>query len=348
MNGGDAPKEPVEREIEIRPYRPGDEAAILQSFNIVFREVCGSGYVDRQPSFWEWEFARNPEGHRIAVAMSSDGVVAAHYAGVPVRVDTAFGARTFVQGVDSFTHPDFRKGLKKPGLFVETAMPWFDECRARGDAVIYGYPVPIAERIGKRYLGYDPLHVVDYLCLDVDVPGVWRGADAKVTVTRESRVPEAIDELYERFRAGRGCLLRRDLRYLDWRYAQAPGDDYEFYAARRGEALAGFVVLRPVHELAPGACTIVDCVVPADDDAAAAALLATCHARARERGRRMLMAVFPAISPEFQRLLDAGFTIEPSSRWLERRLMLRSFDAKLTPEWMAEHWWYTLGDSDLA
>ena len=63
----------------IRPYQAGDEGAIVESFNLVFREVCGDGYVDRDLDFWRWEFLANPLGHRIWVAMADDGVVAAHY-----------------------------------------------------------------------------------------------------------------------------------------------------------------------------------------------------------------------------------------------------------------------------
>jgi hypothetical protein len=32
-------------DVEIREYRPGDEQRILDTFNLVFREVCGPGFV---------------------------------------------------------------------------------------------------------------------------------------------------------------------------------------------------------------------------------------------------------------------------------------------------------------
>src|SRR5690606_17080289 len=135
---------------EIRPYRPGDEDSILAGFNRVFREVCGPGYVDRSMATWRWEFTENPAGNRITVGLH-EGVVAAHYAGVPQRVSTAFGDMTFVHIVDSFVVPEHRAGLRRPGLFVETALPWFELCHEMGDAVLYGYPVKTAERIGQRY-----------------------------------------------------------------------------------------------------------------------------------------------------------------------------------------------------
>src|SRR5690606_38802223 len=131
------------------------------------RETNGVGYVDRRPDVWRWQFARNPEGHRIWLAVADDGTVAAQYAGVPLRHATWYGERMFVHIVDSFVHPEYRQGLKAPGLFVRTALPWFADCYRRGDAVPYGFPVPRAERIGRRYLYYHRVRVVDYLCREL-------------------------------------------------------------------------------------------------------------------------------------------------------------------------------------
>jgi len=132
-----------------RNYEPGDEVEILKTFNVVFREVCGESYVDREMDFWKWEFLECPFGHRITLAVTPDGTCAAQYAGVVYPMATAFGDCTFVHIVDSMAHPEYRKGLKRPGLFVTAAYPWFELCSEKGDAVMYGYPVPIAERIGR-------------------------------------------------------------------------------------------------------------------------------------------------------------------------------------------------------
>lgn len=337
----------TERSYDIRPYRPGDEPSILAGFNRVFREVCGEGYVDRTPESWSWQFEGNPAGARIWVATTPDGEVAAHYAGVPQICDTAFGPKVFVHAVDSFVVPEHRAGLKRPGLFVTTARPWFAACEAEGDALVYGYPVRVAERIGERYLGYTHVRVVDYLCRSAADGSVEHPAD--VQVARVHAVPADVDELYAEFAATRACLLRRDQRYLDWRYASSPeaSTQYEFHAARRDGKLVGFLVLRPVHELAPGSCTIADWLCAPGDSGARDALLATATRVARERGREQVMAVFSDSSDERRELLEAGFQVVPSGQFLERRLGHNSFDDRLTTEWLRENWWYTVGDSDL-
>lgn len=330
---------------EIRVYRPGDEHRIVPSFNRVFREVCGPGYVDRTLDFWRWEFEHNPCGHRITVGLTESGEIAAQYAGIAQRVATSFGPMTFVHIVDSFVLPEHRAGLKRPGLFVTTAYPWFELCRERGDAVLYGYPVATAERIGQRYLEYKFLRVVDYLCRPASAGTT--SVPAAVQVERCREIPDDVDALFGRMAERRRCLVVRDREYLDWRYLRMPGDAYEVHAARRDGALVGLIVLRPRHELVPDACSIADWLTAADDADVTDALLGCVTARARAHSRETVLAVFADSSPERRALVERGFEVAPSSRWLERRLTHRIYDERLSTEWLSEHWWYTLGDSDL-
>lgn len=332
--------------VRIRPYAAGDEAAIVDTFNRVFREVCGPGYVDRALPFWHWEFQDRGHGRRISLGLAPDGRVAAQYAGVALPTRTEFGDTTFVHIVDSFVHPEFRAGLKRPGLFVETALPWFEACDKQfHDAVLFGYPVPTAERIGQRYLGYERLRVVDYLCRaasegDVHEP---RG----VHVERLASLGDEVDALSARFLADKRCTTIRDARYLRWRYLEAPGAPYELWAARTGGTLVGLMALRPRHELVPESSCIADLLAETADVEARDALLAVATRRAREEGRKTLMTVFADPMPEHAWLRARGFAMVSSAQWLERRLTHRIYHPKITTQWLLAHWWYSLGDTDL-
>jgi hypothetical protein len=328
----------------IRPYQPGDEHAILASFNHVFRETNGEGYVDRDLGFWRWQYLDNPEGYRIQVAVTDEGTVAAHYGGAPYRVATPNGDAIFVHIIDSFVHQDFRAGLKAPGLFVCTAVPWFKECYARRDAVAYGFPVPRAERIGQRYLYYHRLRVVNYLCRDVNA-GAVDPPDA-VTVERMMRCEPEVDALFTTFARDHECLTRRSARYLSWRYLAAPGKGYELWAARRGGELQGLMACC-ASELVPSAAVLVDWMVPGAEPAITDALLACATARARAQSRRVLLAVFPDHSAEAAAFMQRGFAVIPSAHTLERRLTYQVFEHRFTEAFLHAHWFYTLGDSDL-
>lgn len=332
--------------LTVRPYRPGDERQILATFNRVFREVCGPGFVDRTLEQWIWQYMDAPAGHRMSLAVAPDGTVVSQYAGVAVFVDSPWGELRFVHCVDSMTHPDWRRGLKRPGVFVVTGLPFSAYSRKIGDAVLYGFPVDAAFRIGQRHLEYHFLRVIDFLLRDAEAPGL--PAPGDVALERIDLLPDDLGSLWARVRADKQCLLRRDRGYLDWRYLQNPQRaDYELWAARRGGALCGLAVLKPRAGLVPGSATLVDWLCPEDDAAAAAALLHAATRRAAEE-RRTLLAVFPEWSAEWALLLRNGFVATPSRNWLERRVVYLITGSPITEDVLAEGWWYTLGDSDLA
>ncbi|MBL8754248.1 MAG: hypothetical protein JNK15_13180 [Planctomycetes bacterium] len=334
-------------ELTIRGYQPGDEHQILATFNRVFREVCGPGFVDRTLEQWRWQYLENPNGHRMSLAVAPDGTIVSQYAGVPLLADSPHGPLVFVHCVDSMTHPDWRAGLKRPGIFVLTGWPFSAHSRRIGDAVLYGFPVDVAFRIGTRYLEYHFLRVIDFLIRDTALPVVPRPDG--FTVERVSAIPSDIGTLYAAVRAEKTLLLRRDFDYLHWRYVRNPSHaDYELWTARSNGELRGFLVLKPGSGLAPDAATIADWMAREADAAAAAALLHVASRRAAEEKKVRLMTVFPEWSREWQALLAHGFVKTPSANWLERRLVYLVTGSPLDEPSLQANWWYALGDSDLA
>ena len=59
------------------------------------------------------------------------------------------------------------------------------------------------------------------------------------------------------------------------------------------------------------------------------------------------MAVFADSSSEHGALCRRGFEVVPSGNWMERRLTYLITGTPITEELLRDHWWYTLGDSDL-
>lgn len=334
-------------DLTIRPYRAGDEHGILATFNLVFREVCGPGFVDRTLAQWRWQYLQNPWGQRISLAVAPDGTIVSQYAGVPILADTPAGPQTFVHCVDSMTHPEWRAGLKRPGIFVITGLPFSAHSRRIGDAVLYGFPVDAAFRIGSRYLEYHFLRVIDFLIRDVGAGFIDPPAD--VRLERVTAIPPDIGGLYEVVRAEKRVLLRRDYRYLDWRYVQNPSHaEYELWTARRDGKLVGFLVLKPGGGLAPDAATIADWLAGETDAGAAQALLHVASRRAAEERKVRLMTVVPEWSAEWRTFERHGFVRTPSSNWLERRLVYLLTNPSLSEPVLQADWWYMLGDSDLA
>jgi hypothetical protein len=253
----------------------------------------------------------------------------------------------FVHCVDSMTHPEWREGLPAPGLFARTGSAFGDQCLRLGEGLCYGFPVDTAFGIGRHHLGYEMMCVVDYLIRDHAQPTL--PMPDGVVVRRLDELPADVDQLYETVLLDKRCLVRRDHRYLRWRYRDNPDRGaYELWAALRDGHVRGLIVLRPDRGLVPDAMTIVELLAAECDRDALDALVAAATARQRAVGRQRLLAVFPQWSHEWRALQQLGFEVAPSANWLQRRLVHSIHSHRLTPGFLATSWWFTLGDSDLA
>lgn len=337
---GDIYQDPAERWI-VHPYRPGDEVRIIDLFQRVFGVV-------RSLDHWRWKFQANPVGHYyMRLAETPAGEVVGQYVGLPARAIYGERTRIFTQIIDVAVDPRFRRGLKRPGLFGTLADAYIDDYLASGKVSIgYGFPTPEALRIGQRVAGYVPLHPVIRLVLDLDgresKRRSWRSR--RLSVEPIDRFGDEVDQLWERTGSGLGVATIRDSRYLNWRYVDCPDVRYTALAARRwfNGDLAGMAILRLGVGDQPIAC-LVDWLVPPGDTTTADLLLHHCERRSREAGMTQLQAWFPPSAWPHRLLLERGYRLEPTLYHLVA--LTKVPDVSL--EWVDQHWYYTMGDSDI-
>lgn len=325
-------------EYDIRPYRPGDEHAILETFNLVFGEG-NPGFVPRSLADWEWTYTRNPSGMRVWIATCGD-LVAAHYAAQPNRVLVESEQRIFGQIFDSMVHPEHRRGLKRPGLFVETALRMLDAtCGPDKDLATYGWPNPDSWRIGKTFLRYE---VVRRLTSLVREPGEGP-TEVPAGVVAVDRADERFDRLFARCAPQWGASLVRDRAWVQWRFLDCPRHRYDLWAVPGGDAWAGYAAFRHTDWPFPGAAWLVDWLVPDDAPDVGELLLRAVLARARERGSAAIVAMFPEWSPWSVRFQDAGFLARAGAYFM----CGRDNDAVHDMIWLRDHWWYQPIEVDL-
>jgi hypothetical protein len=334
----------------IRPYRPGDEAKILELFRLVFG-------VERSLEHWRWKYCDNPAGQcHMRLAETPSGELVGQYAGLPVRM--AWGAKTLVfdQVIDVMVHPRFRLGLKRPGLFSDLANLGIGgyagaDCVSGG----YGFPIQEALRIGQRVAGYTPLHPVVGLVLDLgreapsesalsgrgtgSRPGTWLHQVREI-----DRFGPEFDRFWDGLRIEFPVAIVRDAQYLNWRYVACPDVTYIRLAAfhRLTGAPTGVAVLRLGVRGNPVAA-LVDWLVPARGTGVSLALLARAVRMADQAGMERLQAWFPPHGVPAGRLREFGFRAEPT--------MYHFVALSMSPEvfltWAKDQWYYTMGDSDI-
>jgi hypothetical protein len=325
-------------DIVIGPYQKGDETEILR----VFTKVFG---VTRSLDAWTWQYANNPAGLHCFLARFPDGQVVSQFCSVPRRVRVRDRTFCFAEIVDSFTDPDFRQGLKKPGLFASTCYAYVDAFgRPEEEVIMYGLPNPPAYRVGSRLLGYVHFYKVELLSrrleeaspLAAEVPG---GSAATVV----DRASTDIEGLFQRLATWHPVLTVRDALYLHWRYADRPDASYEQIEYRdRSGRLFAYTALR--HRWLDQPETAVAEIMVDRDHPSARSVIVDVEARARAAGSERLRVMLRPESPEWTALHTSGYVPEKS----QFRLVARTYDKETIPlDWLRDNWYVTLGDFDI-
>jgi hypothetical protein len=318
----------------IRELKLEDAEAYLACHRKVFGESGTKSVAE-----FEWLFALAPLGLRAQVVVLGETIVAA-YAGWAQRTWIGGKERVFVHLVDSMVDSDHRRGLERPGLYVEVGRRFFDEYAGQDrDVVHFGWPMNQALRIGRRFLDYG--FVREELALVCELGG--QELEVPGEVESISSPGEQLKWLWDRCAGEWGAATIRDAEWARWRFAQHPRHDYELLGVRREGILRGLAVLRRGAWIRPGTAPLCDWLVPEGEPEVALWLERAIRFRAAEGGFERVTAVFPEWSSPFALFQELGWRIRPTSYLLTAR----SFDQRFDLAWLRENWWYTLADSDL-
>ena len=327
----------------VRPYEPGDEAAILRAHNQVFAHVDPTQPA-KSLALWRWQFARNPAGSRIVIALDDEGRVQGQYAGLRQRVHSEVGAVHFTQSVDSMHTRSTSPGLARASAFVRAGEEYarrFCGAEPELDQVMFGLAIPSAWRVGSRRLGYEHLRTISVLAAPVlaaaeEIGGNW-------SVESADRCPDDVAELFSTLVPDRSLIGVRDAETMNWRFAEHPEHRYLFGVVRERGRLRALGVFRRGSFAGLEGGLVCDWLAPAADEDAQRALAAWFGARTRESGAAQWIALFPDTAPEWLAFQRRGFRLFPT----EYILATRSFRAPFDRDYLFWRWFYTLGDTDL-
>lgn len=336
---------PASDDVEIRPYRKGDGPGVVALFNEVFAAE-NPGHRERTLAEWRWEFVDNPAGTQVVLGIEPGGRVVAQYACLPSRV--WLDGRTAVcgEGIDSVVHPEYRRGLKREGLFLRVARYYFEHYGIpEKNAFGYGFPNEKAFRLGTRMLAYVPVFAPlptlgrNLFALPDDA-AVTAGATTTGEIVEIQRFDSRADELWLRLRSSFPMAIERTAAYLNWRYSDAPFPTRAFGLFER-DTLRGFCVTRP-DWTGPPILALTELLAAPDDEGAIARLLAHAVRLARETEQARVETWIPPTSPLHGIVTRHGFTEEPSPF----NLCIKIYDPTLEIEWVKRNWYFSIGDSD--
>ncbi|HHI79138.1 MAG TPA: GNAT family N-acetyltransferase [Planctomycetes bacterium] len=338
-------------EIEIRSYKPGDEEALVRTWNAIFPSQDGS--APRTLEEWRWAYLQNPGGGpEIGVGLV-DGEIVGQYACFPMRALKEGAEISLGQLVDAFVLPQHRRAGGRPGLIVHMAEHLHDSyggprasARQPGHELFYGLPVPIW-RMAQRYLGGEIVRDLDVLFREIAVPSfrplpLPEGWTVERVPAGDPSLLPVLDQVWNKVAPEVAFGVVRDAAYLQWRYLHHPRVAYDLLLARDPQGNPrGLGVFRSGAYVVPQGGLIVDWIVPREDEEADLALLSEMERRAGAKGLPVLVAVFAQNDPRFLRFQRTGFLVGPPTHFLGMKTY------KLHVRWLRDRWFFTLGDTDL-
>ncbi len=237
-------------ELEIRPATEDDTPAILD----LVRVALGEG-PRRTAAYWEWKHVHNPFGESpTLLALDEERVVGLR---TFMRWRWQAGTRTVdtVRAVDTAVHPDYRR----KGLFSRLTLGLIKQVETDGTAFVFNTPNRIS-LAGYRRLGWNApsrapvmLKVRPSSLLGL-LASVSRRPSASPDLESSTLAAEfpavRLSELATRVRP-RDSRLRTpvDEHFLNWRYRDIPGLQYDVLGEGEARAIARRGVRRGTSEL---------------------------------------------------------------------------------------------------
>lgn len=336
--------EPSIATTEIRPYAEGDASGILAGFRRVFPDSV------RTDAAWRWQFLDNPAGLRIVVADAPGYGIVGQFAGIPRRVSIAGPGgretRTFTEMVDSFTTPEARRGLRRPGLFARIVNRYVARFgHPDGDTLMYGLPNGEALPIGQRLLGYSS--IVPFDALTASTEGATATPKGDAVLEERTEWPTDVDALWARCVDQHDASVVRDRRYLAWRWDARSGRSPRRFVLRGADGvLVALFVLSHAWNHRPNDPKVTLVAEWSADRTRPECLLLpeVIRGLARAVGDDRVRFHFRPGSPEWRHLAEVGWVVEP----MGRVVVGGTYDARrVSLERLREGWTYTPGDFDI-
>lgn len=252
------------RKTLIDTYRDGDEVGLNALYNTVFNQ-------NRKLREWEWKFMESPVNSRpfIIVARDEEKIVG-QYPCIALYLKYGDAVVRAVQPVDNSVDKDYRGGAK--GIQVQMYSKLEEVMRDNGIDFTFGFPNRTAYTVGKKLLKYVDLFKTEHLFkrlswrstlqrrvkipLLVDFLGRISRFMIKLSIIVKIRhskgvqfrwvrvFDKRIDELWEKTSRYYSIMIKRDFKYLNWRYCKNPRNNYNILQAEKDGYAIGIIIVK--------------------------------------------------------------------------------------------------------
>jgi len=208
----------------------------------------------------QWVHFENPINETlVCLTYTGSTQLAAIYATMPVFFQINGKQVKACQSLDTLTDKQHRG----KGLFTKSAAKVFEEAEQKGYELIYGFPNGnsvhgFVKKLDWKLLDpvpflFKPLRTGYFLSKGIGEK-LGRVLDVGISKTKKIKFPKGdkiirldsfnreTDAVWEVFSEKIAVSIQRDSQYLNWRYVDKPGEDYQIFGYYRNQQLFGFIV----------------------------------------------------------------------------------------------------------
>jgi hypothetical protein len=361
---------------KLRPYASGDESGIYDLAKRVFTEQPPNRFSKK---YWEWEFAKNPDGPANIWVADDHNEVVGHYAVIPRlwKVEGIIRKGSIV--VDVMTDDRYRF----QGMFAALGKTSLNDSGSKGILFSYGFPIrkdvmPGHLKVGWKHIFDLPIMVYPknlspifqfYLknkivsnVLGFAANSIWNGftfvkkgcnsifhqQKEKYSIRSVTEFTSDFDQLWDRSSTEFQLIASRSKEYLKWRYLDHPYHQYQIFASYHNDKLAGYVVLCEQEILGFECGVIVDLVGdPANSDALDSLIDYAINHFKGQRNISLIATMITKSNRYFEKLKEHNFVVSPKCFWFITHINSESlFELNFEQLYAQKSWFITWGDTD--
>ena len=256
--------------IQIRPYEKGDESAIVELLNTVFKG-WHSQLKCSSMDFWRWKYIKNPYTKNFTVLTIDDERVVGCFHGLTQRIKIGEKIYLSSSGTDLAVEEAYRnKGLYKKMRALQRELEknnvFFHygvsnnivlaKINLRENHGFLPYPPYVYMKIKdinlhikktrklsfQKKLGYKGLNLFNKLTNMNRTIGV-----SEIDVRQITSFGENADRFWGKIAGDYNFIVERSRQYLNWRYCDPQCDEYNVLEATENGEMLGYAVLRIVE-----------------------------------------------------------------------------------------------------
>lgn len=213
----------------LRPYQKEDDISILSLFSKCFEQ-------NLPENFWRWRFFENPIKTVFIHLACDDNELAAHYAVSPILISV--DGRDYKTGLSmtTMTHPKYR-GRK---LFPALAERIYELLKEHNYLAVLGFPNIRSHRIFVRDLNWVDIYEIPTMQFKID--------HSRKKYTFDNTTDNLFELDYEGDKFSKNFIhVKKNTKYLRWRYANNPVNDYENIVVSNDQHISSFCVVKKFH-----------------------------------------------------------------------------------------------------